>query len=82
MKTTDVVGKRVSQVRVATSREMEKCGWEGLAPPIVYVLENGYVFLPARDSEMKKPGQMLILDALSGEVSAFQEGGQSCSASP
>jgi hypothetical protein len=78
MKSTDIVGKRVSQVRPATLREMEKCGWKGLEPPVVYVLENGYVFLPATDCEINAPGQMLILDVLSGEVSAFSGGDQSC----
>jgi hypothetical protein len=76
MKSTDIIGKRVSQVRPATLREMEKCGWKGLEPPVVYVLDNGYVFLPARDSEMNEPGQMLLLDTLTNEVSALQGIGQ------
>jgi hypothetical protein len=76
MKTTDLVGKRISQVRSATPREMEKCGWKGLEPPVVYVLDNGYVFLPARDSEMNVPGKLLVLDTMTGEVSALLGSGQ------
>ncbi len=71
MKSTDIIGKRVSQVRPATPREMETCGWKCLEPPLVFVLENGYVFLPAKDNEMNKPGQMLFLDTLVGEACAF-----------
>lgn len=78
----NMVGKKVSQVRPATPREMQKCGWAGAQPPVVIVLENGYVFLPARDAELKEPGQMLVVDVMTGEVCAVQGGGQACSASP
>jgi len=82
MDLNNIVGKKVTQVRSATPREMQKCGWEGEQPPVVVVLENGYAFLPSRDAKMNEPGQMLVVDVMTGEVCAFQGGGQSCSASP
>jgi hypothetical protein len=72
MQPTDFIGKRISQVRRATLPEMKKLGWEGEQPPVVFVLDNGYVLMPSRDAEMNQPGEVLILDALTGKVSAFQ----------
>ena len=70
----NLVGKRVTQVRLATTHEMKKCGWEGLIPPTVFVLDGGYVFLPSKDGALNAPGHTVVLDALSGEISALTRG--------
>ena len=67
------VGRRVAQVRLATRYEMKKCGWEAETPPMVFVLDNGYIFLPAQDYELNEPGQFVVLDTLSGEMVALTE---------
>ncbi len=82
MNMNEVVGRQVSKVRLATPREMERCGWADLEPPVVFVLENGYIILSAGDADRNAPGQMLLMDILTDEVSAFQGGGQTCPASP
>ncbi len=72
MQPTDLIGKRISQIRKASPAEMKKCGWEGERPPVVFVLENGFILLPSRDTEMNQPGEVVILDTLTGKISAFQ----------
>ena len=72
----NIVGKRVTQVRLATPREMEKCGWEGMTPPTVFVLDGGFVFLPSKDGELNAPGQTVVLDVLSGELFTVSGGGR------
>jgi hypothetical protein len=67
----NLVGKRVAQVRLATRHEMKKCGWEGQNLPMVFVLDGGYVFLPSKNDELNAPGQTVILDSLSGELSTL-----------
>lgn len=71
MQPSNLVGKRVTQVRLATSHEMKKCGWEGQNPPTVFVLDGGFVFLPSKDGELNAPGQTVVLDTLSGELSTL-----------
>ncbi len=57
---TDIIGKRIVDVRPMTDQELADEYWEGfehLEPPVV-VLDDGTILYPSRDAEGNGPGSL------------------------
>lgn len=60
IKTKIVLGKKITEVRYMTKKEMEDEGWNKFDdPPIVLILENGIKIFPSSDYECNSPGALL-----------------------
>lgn len=54
---TDLVGHKITEVRLATDKEMDTNGFDSDdRKPLVIVLDNGTVLMPSRDEEGNGPG--------------------------
>jgi len=57
----NILNARIAEVRRMRREEMEELGWKPIHfPPYLIVLDNGIKFIPARDTEHNKPGQMIF----------------------
>ena len=56
-----LVGRTIAEVRPMKAKEFEALGWsKGRYPPDLYVLDDGTLLIPSRDSEGNGPGCIFV----------------------
>jgi hypothetical protein len=64
MSESDLVGRKIVEVRTMTKKELEREGWEGNFPTIALVLDDGQVLYPSMDTEGNAPGALFGSDKM------------------
>ena len=59
----NIVGQTIKEIRLATTAELEREGWEEWHTiPVVIELDNGVTLMASRDPEGNGPGEMFFND--------------------